>query len=68
MESIEERIDKLLSQMILDEKLAQIGYYLYEESCSDTLILGGTVYPRMLGLASTHYADFDWFDYVGLDL
>ena len=31
MESIEQRIDKLLSQMTLDEKLAQIGsYWIYD--------------------------------------
>ena len=116
MESIEQRAKKLLSQMTLDEKLAQIGSYwmydlqtngtldwgivadklkfgigqitrvagastlhpveaakaanslqkflmektrlgipavLHEESCSGALMLGGTVYPQMLGLAST---------------
>ena len=116
MESIEQRIDKLLSQMTLDEKLAQIGSYwiydlqtdgildwdktadklkfgigqitrvagastldpvsaakasnrlqkflmeetrlripaiLHEECCSGALMLGGTTYPQMLGLAST---------------
>ncbi len=116
MENIEQRIDKLLSKMTLDEKLAQIGSYwisdletngalnwdkaagrlkngigqitrvaggstlrpllaaqtanrlqkfliertrlgipaiLHEECCSGAMVLGGTVYPQMLGLAST---------------
>ncbi|MEJ2078138.1 MAG: glycoside hydrolase family 3 N-terminal domain-containing protein [Acidobacteriota bacterium] len=116
MDSIERRVDKLLSQMTLDEKLAQIGSYwmydlqtdgildwvktadrlkhgigqitrlagastldplnaakasnglqkflvektrlgipaiIHEECCSGALMLGGTVYPQMLGLAST---------------
>jgi beta-glucosidase len=116
MKSIEQRVDELLSQMTLDEKLAQIGSYwmwdlqtngaldwekaagklkygigqisriagastldpvsaakasnrlqkflvkktrlgipaiIHEECCSGALMLGGTVYPQMLGLAST---------------
>jgi beta-glucosidase len=116
MDSIEQRVNKLLSQMTLDEKLAQIGSYwmydlqtngkfdwdktaeklkhgigqitrvagastldplnaakasnrlqkflmektrlgipaiIHEECCSGALILGGTVFPQMLGLAST---------------
>ena len=116
MESIEQRTNKLLSQMTLDEKLAQIGSYwmfdlqtngvldwekvadklkhgigqitrmagastldpvnaakvannlqrfliqktrlgipaiIHEECCSGAMILGGTMYPQMLGLAST---------------
>ena len=116
MESIEQRTNKLLSQMTLDEKLAQIGSYwmfdlqsdgvldwekvadklkygigqitrmagastldpvnaakaannlqrfliqktrlgipaiIHEECCSGAMILGGTTYPQMLGLAST---------------
>jgi beta-glucosidase len=116
MESIEQRVNKLLSQMTLDEKLAQIGSYwifelqtdgrldwgktagklkygigqitrmagastlhpvqaaetanslqrflmertrlgipaiIHEECCSGALMLGGTMYPQMLGLAST---------------
>ncbi|MEJ2512623.1 MAG: glycoside hydrolase family 3 N-terminal domain-containing protein [Anaerolineales bacterium] len=116
MESIEQRVDKLLSKMTLDEKLAQIGsYWIYdlqtggvldwdkaayklkfgigqitrmagastlqpvqaaktandlqkfllegtrlgipaifhEECCSGAMVLGGTMYPQMLGLAST---------------
>ena len=116
MESTEQRVSKLLSQMTLDEKLAQIGSYwmfelqtngaldwnkvadkfkhgigqitrvagastldpvnaakaanslqrfliektrlgipaiIHEECCSGAMILGGTVYPQMLGLAST---------------
>jgi beta-glucosidase len=116
MESIEQRVSKLLSQMSLDEKIAQIGSYwmfdlqthgdldwaktaeklkrgigqitrvagaskldpvnaartsnrlqkflveetrlgipaiIHEECCSGALMLGGTVYPQMLGLAST---------------
>jgi len=120
MESIEQRVDKLLPQMTLDEKLAQIGSYwiydlqtdstldwdkvadklkhgigqitrvagastlqpmqaaetanhlqkflveqtrlgipaiLHEECCSGALMLGGTMYPQMLGLASTFQPD-----------
>jgi len=116
MESIEPRVNKLLSQMTLDEKLAQIGSYwmwdlqtdgaldwektagklqhgigqitrvagastldpvsaakasnqlqkfliektrlgiptiIHEECCSGAMVLGGTMYPQMLGLAST---------------
>jgi len=116
MESIEQRTNKLLSRMTLDEKLAQIGSYwifdlqtngvldwekvankfkhgigqitrlagastldpinaakasnrlqkflventrlgipaiIHEECCSGAMMLGGTVYPQMLGLAST---------------
>ena len=116
MESIKQRVDKLLSQMTLDEKLAQIGSYwmfdlqtngtldwdkaadklkfgigqitrvagastlqpvqaaeaannlqkflvertrlgipaiIHEECCSGAMVLGGTMYPQMLGLAST---------------
>ncbi len=116
MESIEQRVTKLLSQMTLDEKLAQMGSYwmfdlqtngaldwkkvadkfkhgigqitrlagastldpisaakasnslqklliektrlgipaiIHEECCSGAMMLGGTVYPQMLGLAST---------------
>ena len=116
MESIEQRVNKLLSQMTLDEKLAQMGSYwmfdlqtngvldwkkvadkfkhgigqitrlagastldpinaakasnslqkfliektrlgipaiIHEECCSGAMMLGGTVYPQMLGLAST---------------
>src|SRR6266511_3701000 len=116
MESIEQRVNKLLSQMTLDEKLAQIGSYwmwdlqtngvldwdktadhlkygigqitrvaggstldpasaaktsnelqrflvektrlgipaiIHEECCSGAMMLGGTMYPQMLGLAST---------------
>lgn len=116
MDSIEHRVDTLLSQMTLDEKLAQIGSYwmwdlqtdgvldwdkaadklkhgigqitrvagastldpvnaakasnrlqkflmektrlgipaiIHEECCSGVLMLGGTLFPQMLGLAST---------------
>ena len=116
MESVEQRVKELLTQMTLDEKLAQIGSYwvydlqtngaldwnkaanklkygigqitrvagastlqpvqaaeiansiqkfltertrlgipaiLHEECCSGVLMLGGTTYPQMLGLAST---------------
>jgi len=116
MESIDQRVDQLLAQMNLDEKLAQIGSYwmydlqtdgrldwekvteklshgigqitrvagastldpvsaakvcnrlqrflveqtrlgipaiLHEECCSGAMLLGGTIYPQMLGLAST---------------
>jgi len=116
MESIEQRVNKLLSQMTLDEKLSQIGSYwifdlqtngvldwekvadklkhgigqitrmagastldpinaaktsnrlqefliektrlgipaiIHEECCLGTMMLGGTMYPQMLGLAST---------------
>ena len=116
MESIEQLTNKLLSQMTLDEKLAQIGSYwmfdlqtngvldwervadklkygigqisrmagastldpvnaaraannlqrfliqktrlgipaiIHEECCSGAMILGGTIYPQMLGLASS---------------
>jgi len=116
MESIEQRVDKLLSQLTLDEKLAQIGSQwiwdlqtdglldwektadklkhgigqitrvaggstldpvsaaktsnrlqkflvektrlgipavIHEECCSGAMMLGGTMYPQMLGLAST---------------
>ncbi len=116
MESIEQRVNKLLSQMTLDEKLAQIGSYwmwdlqtngvldwdktadhlkygigqitrvaggsmldpasaaktsnelqrflvektrlgipaiIHEECCSGAMMLGGTMYPQMLGLGST---------------
>ena len=116
MESIEQRVNKYLSQMTLDEKLAQIGSYwmwdlqtdgvldwgktagklkhgigqitrvagastldpvsaakasnqlqkfliektrlgipaiIHEECCSGAMMLGGTMYPQMLGLAST---------------
>lgn len=116
MESNEQRVKKLLSQMTLDEKLAQIGSYwiyelqtdgaldwekiadkfkdgvgqitrlsgastfepvraattanrlqkfllektrlgipaiIHEECCSGAMVLGGTMYPQMLGLAST---------------
>lgn len=116
MESIEKRVAKLLSQMTLDEKLAQIGSYwmfdlqtkgvlddavvavklkdgigqitrvagastldpvnaakasnylqkflmertrlgipaiIHEESCSGAMMLGGTMFPQMLGVAST---------------
>ena len=114
--SIEQRVNKLLSQMTLDEKLAQMGSYwmfdlqsngvldwekvadkfkhgigqitrlagastldpinaakasnglqkfliektrlgipaiIHEECCSGAMMLGGTMYPQMLGLAST---------------
>jgi beta-glucosidase len=116
MKSIEKHVDKLLSQMTLDEKIAQVGSYwifdlqthgqmdwaktaeklkygigqisrlagastlnpvdaaktanrlqkfllegtrlgipaiIHEECCSGALVLGGTIYPQMLGLAST---------------
>ncbi len=116
METVEKRANKLVSQMTLDEKLAQIGSYwmfdlqingkidwekvadkfnhgigqitrlagastlqpaqaakaanrfqkflkertrlgipaiIHEECCSGALMLGGTTYPQMLGLAST---------------
>lgn len=116
MDSIEKRVNELLSQMNLDEKLAQIGSYwifdlqtrgeldwdkaaerlkhgigqitrmagastlhpvaaaqtanklqkllleqtrlgipaiIHEECCSGTLMLGGSMYPQMLGLASS---------------
>ena len=116
MKSIERRVNKLISQMTVDEKLAQIGSYwmfdlqtngvldwektaaklkhgvgqitrlagastldpvqaaktanslqrflvektrlgipalLHEECCSGVMMLGGTMYPQMLGLAST---------------
>jgi beta-glucosidase len=116
METLEQRINKLVSQMTLEEKLAQIGSYwiydlqtngkldkekvadklkfgigqitrvagastlqpvqaaetvnriqkhltentrlgipaiMHEECCSGALMLGGTTYPQMLGLAST---------------
>jgi beta-xylosidase len=116
MESIEQRVNQLLSQMTLDEKLAQIGSYwmwdlqtdgvldwektagklkhgigqitrvagastldpvsaakasnqlqkflmektrlgipaiIHEECCSGAMVLGGTMYPQILGLAST---------------
>ncbi|HUH97244.1 MAG TPA: glycoside hydrolase family 3 N-terminal domain-containing protein [Anaerolineales bacterium] len=116
MESIEQRVNKLLSQMTLDEKLAQIGSYwmfelqtngvldwdkaadklkhgigqitrvggastlepagaakavnrlqaflvektrlaipaiIHEECCAGAMMLGGTAYPQMLGLAGT---------------
>lgn len=116
MESINQRVNQLLSQMTLDEKLAQIGSYwiydlqtngvfdwdkvadklkfgigqitrvagastldpvnaakavnslqkfllektrlgipaiVHEECCAGAMMLGGTVFPQMLGLAST---------------
>src|SRR5215212_3498038 len=116
MDSIDQRVNKLLAQMTLDEKLAQIGSYwiwdlqtegvldwdkaadklkygigqitrvaggsdldpvraakasndlqrilmektrlgipaiIHEECCSGAMVLGGTMYPQMLGLAST---------------
>ena len=116
MKSIRQRVDSLLSQMTLDEKLAQIGSHwmfelqtdgkldstklqgklrhgigqisrvagastldplaaakagnqiqkflteetrlgipaiLHEESCSGAMLLGGTAYPQIIGLAST---------------
>ncbi len=116
MESIEQRVNNLLAQMTLDEKLAQIGSYwmfdlqtngvldwektadklkhgigqitrvagastldpvsaakasnslqkflmektrlgipaiIHEECCLGAMVLGGTMYPQMLGLAST---------------
>ncbi len=116
MTSIQQRVETLLSQMTLDEKLAQLGSYwiydlqtqgeldankvasklghgigqitrvagattlhpvaaakagnqlqkflveetrlgipavLHEESCSGAMLLGGTAYPQMIGLAST---------------
>ncbi len=116
MTSIKQRVDTLLSQMTLDEKLAQLGSYwmyelqkdglldppkikqklthgigqitrvagastldpvaaaragnqiqkflsdntrlgipaiLHEESCSGAMLLGGTAYPQIIGLAST---------------
>src|SRR5215217_1332267 len=116
MDSIDQRVNKLLVQMTLDEKLAQIGSYwiwdlqtegvldcdkaadklkygigqitrvaggsdldpvraaktsnelqkilventrlgipviIHEECCSGAMVLGGTMYPQMLGLAST---------------
>ncbi len=116
MTSIKQRIETLLSQMTLDEKLAQLGSYwifelqtdglldtekikgrlghgigqitrvagassldpvaaakagnelqkflieetrlgipaiLHEESCSGAMLLGGTLYPQIIGLAST---------------
>jgi beta-glucosidase len=116
MDSIEQRVEKLLSQMTLDEKLAQIGScwmwdlqtdglldrdkaarvlqhgigqvtrvaggstldpvgaartgnqlqkflvektrlgipaILHEECCSGAMLLGGTMFPQMLGLAAT---------------
>jgi beta-glucosidase len=116
MDSIEQRVDTLLSQMTLDEKLAQIGSYwmwdlqakgvldqeklsaklqhgigqitrvaggstldpvgaarasnviqkflvertrlgipaiIHEECCSGAMMLGGTMFPQMIGLAST---------------
>src|SRR5688572_812382 len=116
MTSIKKRVETLLAQMTLDEKIAQLGSYwmfdlqiagnldsnklkeklsngigqitrvagsstldpvsaakagneiqkflveqtrmkipaiLHEESCSGTMILGGTAFPQMIGLAST---------------
>ena len=120
MTSIKQRIETLVSQMTLDEKLAQIGSYwmynlqtdgkldptkiktklghgigqitrvagastldpvsaakagnqiqkflveetrlgipaiLHEECCSGAMLLGGTAYPQMIGLASTFQPD-----------
>ncbi len=120
MEAIAQRVHQLLSQMTLDEKLAQIGSYwmfdlqtngaldwaisaeklkhgigqitrlagattldpvsaaetanslqkflvektrlgipaiIHEECCSGAMLLGGTIYPQMLGLASTFQPD-----------
>ena len=38
MESIKQRVDKLLSQMTLDEKLAQIGsYWMFDLQTNGTL-------------------------------
>jgi beta-glucosidase len=42
-----------LQKFLVEETRLGIPAILHEESCSGAMILGGTVYPQMIGLAST---------------
>ncbi|MCL4274842.1 MAG: glycoside hydrolase family 3 C-terminal domain-containing protein [Anaerolineales bacterium] len=42
-----------IQKFLLEETRLKIPAILHEESCSGAMILGGTAYPQMIGLAST---------------
>ena len=42
-----------IQKFLLEETRLHIPAILHEESCSGAMILGGTAYPQMIGLAST---------------
>jgi beta-glucosidase len=42
-----------IQKFLLEETRLKIPAILHEESCSGAMILGGTVFPQMIGLAST---------------
>jgi beta-glucosidase len=46
-----------IQKFLVEETRLSIPAILHEESCSGAMILGGTMYPQMLGLASTFQPD-----------
>jgi beta-glucosidase len=47
----------LIQKFLLEETRLGIPAILHEESCSGAMILGGTMYPQMVGVASTFEPD-----------
>ena len=47
------RVGNRLQKYLLEETRLRIPAIFHEESCSGAMILGGTVYPQMIGLASS---------------
>jgi len=46
-----------IQRLLLEETRLGIPAILHEESCSGAMLLGGTAYPQMIGLASTFQPD-----------
>jgi beta-glucosidase len=42
-----------IQKFLIEETRLKIPAILHEESCSGAMILGGTAYPQMIGLAGT---------------
>ena len=47
------RTGNLLQRVLVEETRLGIPAILHEESCSGAMLLGGTLFPQMIGLAST---------------
>ncbi len=47
------RAGNQIQKFLVEETRLGIPAILHEESCSGTMVLGGTMYPQMLGLAAT---------------
>ncbi len=51
------RTGNVLQEFLVNETRLGIPAILHEESCSGAMVLGGTAFPQMIGLASTFQPD-----------